>query len=69
MRPQDLLEGQTGTVSGLALVATRTIRDGEELLQNYRLNPALPRPDWYTSIDPEQERRRWARPVYASLLK
>ncbi|GAB4813076.1 hypothetical protein N2152v2_000122 [Parachlorella kessleri] len=46
-------------VTGLALVATRDLED-EELFLNYRLSPHVPRPGWYTPIDAEEERRRWA---------
>ncbi len=47
------------TVPGLALVATRDLED-EELFLNYRLSPHVPRPDWYSPVDAEEERRRWA---------
>ncbi|KAG1676909.1 hypothetical protein FOA52_014785 [Chlamydomonas sp. UWO 241] len=53
--------GAASTVRGLALVATRTLHDGEELLQNYRLNPRGPQPSWYTPVDPDEDARRWAR--------
>ena len=45
-------------VPGLVLVATRKVED-EELWLNYRLNPMLPRPAWYASVDPEEDARRW----------
>lgn len=31
-----------------------------QLFLNYRLSPHVPRPDWYTPVDAEEERRRWA---------
>jgi hypothetical protein len=37
-----LPNGPAAPSQGLALVATRAIRDGEEVLQNYRLNPHVP---------------------------
>ena len=83
-----LLLSRGGPARGLALVATRSIKDGEELLQvrpgregpqyltsialfwaqtktllapqNYRLNPRGPQPSWYTSVDLEEDSRRWA---------
>lgn len=34
---------------GIAIVATRTLRPGEELFMNYRFNP--PYPPWYSPVD------------------
>ena len=45
-------------VPSLVLVTTRAVQD-EELFLNYRLNPRLPAPDWYSSVDPEEDARRW----------
>eukprot|EP00798_Chlamydomonas_sp_ICE-L_P021314 gene21314-28245_t len=59
-------QGAASPSQGLALVATRTIQDGEELLQNYRLNPYQEQPDWYHSVNPEQAYRRWAKLPLAS---
>jgi hypothetical protein len=47
-------------VLGVALVASRPIADGEEVLFNYRLSPALGRPAWYHTVDAAEEDRRWA---------
>lgn len=44
---------------GLALVATRPVNN-EELLLNYRLSTHVARPAWYTPVDEEEDRRRWA---------
>ena len=41
-------------------VATTRIRD-EELFLNYRFNPALPYPGWYTQPDIEEAKRRWGK--------
>lgn len=41
------------------LVAIRKIEAGEELLLNYRFNPANPYPDWYTQPNLEDAERRW----------
>ncbi len=68
LSPPDMKEQGKLTVRGLALVATRGIKDGEELLQNYRLNPHATRPAWYTSYDVEEEHRRWAPVSFAKLL-
>jgi hypothetical protein len=45
----------------VALVALRDI-DNEELFLNYRLNPNAPGglPDWYSSVDLEEDARRWS---------
>ena len=51
-----------GAVPGVALVALRDLED-EELFLNYRLNPNAPGglPSWYSSVDPDEDERRWAR--------
>ena len=43
-------------VPSLVLVTTRAVQD-EELFLNYRLNPKLPAPEWYVSVDPEEDAR------------
>ncbi|XP_031493651.1 uncharacterized protein LOC116259842 [Nymphaea colorata] len=49
----------TGPVlRSLVLVSTRPICD-EELLLNYRLSNAKRRPAWYSSVDEEEDKRRW----------
>ncbi len=47
LRPEKLLLPPGGVVRLLVLVATRAVRDGEELLQNYRMNPHVARPEWW----------------------
>lgn len=42
----------------LVLVATRAIND-EEIFLNYRLSNSKRRPEWYTPVDEEEDRRRW----------
>ncbi|PNW86427.1 hypothetical protein CHLRE_02g086076v5 [Chlamydomonas reinhardtii] len=61
LRRRQLLEPPGGVVRLLVLVATRGLKDGEELLQNYRMNPHVRRPDWYVVHDAEAEERRWAK--------
>ncbi|KAG2489549.1 hypothetical protein HYH03_012000 [Edaphochlamys debaryana] len=61
LRPWELQAPPGGVVRLLVLVATRPLRDGEELLQDYRMNPSVKRPDWYVVHDPEAEERKWAR--------
>lgn len=46
------------TLKGLALIATRPLKD-EELFLNYRLNPANKLPAWYAAVDAEEDARRW----------
>lgn len=65
-------------LGGLALVTTRAVRAGEELLFDYRLPPGPARPPWYhdppQQLQPqvgetgEPEGRGWA-DDYASLLR
>lgn len=43
----------------LVLVATRALCD-EELLLNYRLSNLKHRPEWYTPVDEEEDKRRWS---------
>ncbi|KAG8648931.1 hypothetical protein MANES_08G053300v8 [Manihot esculenta] len=43
----------------LVLVATRALCD-EEVLLNYRLSNSKRRPEWYTPVDEEEDRRRWS---------
>ncbi|RDX73518.1 hypothetical protein CR513_46859, partial [Mucuna pruriens] len=47
------------TLKSLVLIATRPLQD-EELLLNYRLSNTKRRPDWYTPVDEEEDRRRWS---------
>ncbi|KAL5714586.1 hypothetical protein ACHQM5_016526 [Ranunculus cassubicifolius] len=43
----------------LVLIATRALCD-EEILLNYRLSNRKRRPEWYTPVDEEEDRRRWS---------
>ncbi|KDP37559.1 hypothetical protein JCGZ_05998 [Jatropha curcas] len=43
----------------LVLVATRALCD-EEVLLNYRLSNTKRRPEWYSPVDEEEDRRRWS---------
>ncbi|KAF4358604.1 hypothetical protein F8388_021128 [Cannabis sativa] len=43
----------------LVLVATRALSN-EEVLLNYRLSNLKRRPEWYTPVDEEEDRRRWS---------
>ena len=45
-------------MKGIVFVATRQLQD-EELLLNYRLNPQVQKPAWYTAVDVEEDKRRW----------
>jgi len=61
-KPQTWLPSlvNTNTMPGIAMVAARDIGDGEELLLNYRLNPAGELPEWYHQVDKEEDARRWS---------
>eukprot|EP00210_Caulerpa_lentillifera_P006056 g5788.t1 len=50
---------QTEKVSGLVLVAARVLKN-EELFVNYRLNPHMIRPKWYTPVDEKEDLMRWS---------
>ncbi|TVU29103.1 hypothetical protein EJB05_20652 [Eragrostis curvula] len=43
----------------LVLVSTRSICD-EELFLNYRYSNSKRRPEWYTPVDEEEDKRRWS---------
>ncbi|XP_024031935.1 uncharacterized protein LOC112094673 [Morus notabilis] len=43
----------------LILVATRALGD-EEVLLNYRLSNLRRRPEWYTPVDEDEDKRRWS---------
>lgn len=47
-----------GYMHSVILIANRHIQN-EELLLNYRFNPANPYPSWYTQPDEEEAKRRW----------
>ncbi|XP_015575424.1 uncharacterized protein LOC8277789 isoform X2 [Ricinus communis] len=46
-------------LKALVLVATRALSN-EEVLLNYRLSHSKRRPEWYTPVDEEEDRRRWS---------
>eukprot|EP01041_Mallomonas_annulata_P010678 gene10678-22286_t len=53
---------RSALMRSLVLVALQPLADGDELLMDYRLNPAAPvesLPAWYTHVDKEQASRRW----------
>jgi hypothetical protein len=39
-------------------IATRDLQD-EEVFFNYRYNPRLQPPEWYSPVDAKQEANRW----------
>lgn len=43
---------------GLAFVAVQPMQD-QEIFLNYRLNPQVQKPAWYTPVDVEEDKRRW----------
>ena len=58
-RPLYMFDYLANSSPSVVLIATRNLCD-EELLLNYRLNPALEYPEWYVQPDPEEAARRWA---------
>jgi hypothetical protein len=44
----------------IVLVALEDIDTDQELFLNYRLNPALQRPSWYSAVDLKEDLRRWS---------
>ncbi len=57
-----LAEKRPLAVQSMLFVALSDIAPGEELLVNYRFNPALKLPAWYHPVDVEEDQRRWAAP-------
>jgi len=51
-------EGDGTPMRGLAFIAMRDIVD-EEVFHNYRLNPAIKYPPWYSPVDVEEDKLRW----------
>ena len=56
--PSWLTNDASVLIPGLVLVTTRAVED-EELFLNFRLNPSLEPPPWYTPVDLHEDRRRW----------
>eukprot|EP00762_Andalucia_godoyi_P004761 ANDGO_03559.mRNA.1 hypothetical protein SDRG_12645 len=54
-----LFGDQDVLIKTVALLSTDFIHGEDELLLNYRLNPSLMLPDWYTPVDIDEDRRRW----------
>ncbi|XP_047077331.1 uncharacterized protein LOC124687597 [Lolium rigidum] len=50
---------ESPVVKTLVLVSTRSICD-EELFLNYRYSSTKARPEWYTPVDEEEDKRRWS---------
>ena len=51
--------GDSLVLKTLVLVSTRSIRD-EELFLNYRYSNSKRRPEWYSPVDEEGDKRRWS---------
>lgn len=51
--------GESSVLKTLVLVSTRSIRD-EEIFLNYRYSSSKARPEWYTPVDEEEDKRRWS---------
>jgi hypothetical protein len=51
--------GGSQVLKTLALVSTRSICD-EELFLNYRYSNSKRRPEWYSPVDEEEDKRRWS---------
>ncbi|CAM0945122.1 unnamed protein product [Alopecurus aequalis] len=51
--------GESPVLKTLVLVSTRSICD-EELFLNYRYSSTKARPEWYTPVDEEEDKRRWS---------
>ncbi|KAL6634798.1 hypothetical protein ACP70R_027469 [Stipagrostis hirtigluma subsp. patula] len=51
--------GDSPVLKTLVLVSTRSICD-EELFLNYRYSNSKRRPEWYTPVDEEEDKRRWS---------
>lgn len=51
--------GDSLVLKTLVLVSTRSICD-EELFLNYRYSNSKRRPEWYSPVDEEEDKRRWS---------
>ncbi|VAI46877.1 unnamed protein product [Triticum turgidum subsp. durum] len=51
--------GESPVLRTLVLVSTRSVCD-EELFLNYRYSSSKGRPEWYTPVDEEEDKRRWS---------
>jgi len=51
--------GESPVLKTLVLVSTRSVCD-EELFLNYRYSSTKARPEWYTPVDEEEDKRRWS---------
>jgi len=59
-KPPTGINKRSGTIMhSMLLIASKRIQEQEEVLLNYRYNPANPYPDWYVQPDPEEAQRRW----------
>jgi len=65
----EMLNPPLGFIRIQALVAIRTITEGEEIFQDYRLNPSATRPRWYVSHNPDDEDLRWNRSTLSNAVK
>ncbi|XP_062502671.1 uncharacterized protein LOC134179739 [Corticium candelabrum] len=57
-RPPGFLYATPSKMRSLVFVAARHL-ENEELFTDYRLRPDVSHPDWYTSVDEEENRRLW----------
>ena len=59
--PSDLFHPQSSPLLAVTVlfVTSRVVAD-EELLLDYRLNPKLPYPAWYSPCDLDEAHRRWS---------
>jgi len=46
-------------VPSMVYITSRDLMDGEELFLNYRFNPNLKTPKWYSPVDVAEDARRW----------
>jgi hypothetical protein len=56
-----LLEiGSVTCMKGIVMIAARHLEDGDEILMDYKLDPASASiPPWYTFFDVDDSRARW----------
>ncbi|CAN0093853.1 unnamed protein product, partial [Ectocarpus sp. 12 AP-2014] len=51
---------QSAMVETVVLVACRGGLHDQEVFMDYRFNPNMPHPDWYSPVDPEATAKMWA---------
>ncbi|CAM9095055.1 unnamed protein product, partial [Hapterophycus canaliculatus] len=63
LEPRAIFGGKldrSAMVETVVLVASRGGLHDEEVFMDYRFNPNMPHPDWYSPVDPEATAKMWS---------